>query len=131
MAMAALVVQSPHVSAAGEGAISGVVTDERTGAPVGDACALAMEPGIVWGYDDLVEVARARTGADGRYRIPGLAADDDYRMVFLDCSERFHRYGTETWRELTGRRLDGTPVVVAPSTTTSGVDAALAQAGVL
>ena len=120
-------------AAATNGQISGRVVSDDGGTPVAGICVSANVIGYGFeGYEQLDEVAQATTGTDGRYTISDVPPGTEYRVVFADCdADRWYRFVTETWRDHPGRDLGGDAVTVAPGATTSGIDAALAQTGVL
>jgi hypothetical protein len=110
-------------SAAGEGAISGKVTRATGGAPVNKALVCAERENSIFVFEC------ASTAADGSYEITGLPAGGGY-VVSFEAGEsglylvRQYYKGVSRWEE-------AEPVTVSSGSTTTGIDAALAEGGAI
>lgn len=112
LAAAATLLLAPSV--AGAASISGTVSDE-TGAPItsGDVCVTASPAQFGFG------ATSGRTGADGRYTLPGLRTGP-YYVRFDDCEDSSR---TDVGQWYGSPRLgDSTVVIVQEDEDRTGVD---------
>jgi uncharacterized surface anchored protein len=103
------------------GSISGTVTDEASGAPLGRICVNALDAAT----GDFVGFAR--TDATGKYTMEGLSSGD-YKIEFSDFCDDSVEYFTEFFNNKRTLSEADLVTVVAPDDTT-GIDAALARGG--
>ena len=105
------------------GSISGTVSDQDTGQPLVDVCAVAFG-------DETLTFAEARTGEDGTYVLSELTAGD-YVVLFGDCASPY----THLSEIYDGVQFDATtaveptPVTVVSAEDTGGIDAGLEEGG--
>lgn len=105
------------------GTISGAVSDQDTGEPLADVCAVALG-------SETATLSQATTDPEGRYRLENLPAGD-YVVVFGDCGDPYTHL-TEIYDDQQaddGDAVEPTPVTVASGQDSGGIDAALEEGG--
>ena len=105
--------------------IEGAVTEDGTGAPLGDICVALWDP-----RDAFRPVNVTTTGSDGTYFVGAPYPHDDFRILFTDCRDGERVYVSE-WFDGASEFATSTPVAVNHAEVVSSVDAGLAVGGTI